>query len=282
MARGKTACDLPTSVLELADEEKLSDISSGANHLVLLTTHGNIYTWGVGECGQLGSADIDDELCDEIQPPTRVILCARNRRAVMVGAGDSHSFAVDSHGDVWGWGLNAHGQIGTGFSNAKTDCVQTIPKKVVGLSRAELGGKNVIEIAVGEFHSIFLVEDGRVFACGRSLGGELGLARGHIAFKNRLLPDCLSIPTKIEFPNPEDKIIHIAAGARRSMAITESGVLYAWGEGGQSELGLGRKVEQMDEPAVVQRPSGSLDAVAVSCGGQHTVGLYNSRAKFLS
>jgi regulator of chromosome condensation len=239
----------------------------------MLTTHGNIYTWGVGESGQLGSA-ASAKVPDEIRSPERIFLRTRHRRAVVVGAGNSHSFAVDNHGDVWGWGLNAHGQTGTGFSCTETDSLQMQPKKVVGLSKEELGGKRVITIAAGEFHSVFLVEDGRVFACGRSVGGELGLGKDHVAFENRPLSDCLPVPTQIAFPNPEDKIIHIAAGARRAVAITESGELYTWGEGGQSELGLGKKVEQVDEPTIVKRPDGLWKAVAVSCGGQHTLGLF--------
>jgi alpha-tubulin suppressor-like RCC1 family protein len=41
----------------------------------------------------------------------------RERTWTYVVSGGSDSFAVDSNGDVWGWGNNDEGQVGTGSSS---------------------------------------------------------------------------------------------------------------------------------------------------------------------
>jgi regulator of chromosome condensation len=45
-------------ILELnhkpGDTEMVSSIASGGNHLLVLTTHGNVYSWGAGDQSQLG------------------------------------------------------------------------------------------------------------------------------------------------------------------------------------------------------------------------------------
>ena len=51
--------------------------------------------------------------------PERVILHSRSRKAVVVGAGADHSFAVDADGSTWGRGHNGHGQTGTGIESHK-------------------------------------------------------------------------------------------------------------------------------------------------------------------
>lgn len=233
----------------------MADVACGAKHLVILTTHGNVYTWGVGDFGQLG---ISPPL-KQVVPPRRVNL---HRRVTLIGAGDSVSFALDEQGDVWGWGLNAHGQTCTG----ELDELMFLPKRVQGVNREALGSSKVVQMEGGEFHSLFLLDDGRVFVCGRSLGGELGLGKDHPALVGTQF---LATPTQLVFSS---KVIHIEAGARRSMAIMETGELFCWGEGSQSELGLGKNLEQSDEPTVLDK-SGAL---LVSCGGQHTIALFRS------
>lgn len=254
---------LPTSTLQLHGEEKVADVVCGDKHLVVLTTFGDVYTWGVGDFGQLGIASPTHDL---VMPPCKTSL---QTRAVLIGAGGSTSFAVDEDGVAWGWGLNAHGQTCTGHIDEATDDTVMLPEKVDGL-----GGNKVTQIVGGEYHTLFLLDDGRVFACGRTAGGELGQLRDRDAFEQFASPHFVSSLTQIAFPDPEDKVIRIEAGARRSMAITQGGALYCWGEGSQSELGLGTHVDQVNEPTCLVTRRGTRQAVAVSCGGQHTLALF--------
>lgn len=269
----------PISILQLSnkpgDYEKVSSVAAGSNHLVVLTTHGNIYTWGAGEQAQLGRKVLERRKIHGTHPE-KVTLATRGRKAVVVGAGQNHSFAVDDKGDVWAWGLNSMGQTGTGWSSQEDDIVQ-LPTKVEKLSKSELDGDVVVQIVGGTHHSIFLTRAGKVYACGRSNAGQLGLADDDEAFHDRESPEFIGEPALVTFPDPDDAIIQVSAGTHNNAAITRGGALYAWGQGVQSELGLGDEEEVKTPHVVVRKEGGAWFASAVACGGQHTVGLFRKK-----
>jgi regulator of chromosome condensation len=267
----------PAPILELGhkpgDTEKVSSIAAGDNHLLVLTTHGNLYTWGAGEQSQLGRKVISRrKIAGTI--PEKITLGNRSRKGVVVGAGAFHSFAVDDAGDVWGWGLNQLGQTGTGLPETEVQ----LPTKVVGLGKEELDGVSVVAIDGGEHHTLFLTSDGRVYACGRANAGQLGLRDDHPAFKARGDDrDHLREPVLVEFPEDDDPVVNISVGVHNSVAVTKGGALYSWGQGQQGELGVGDETEVKTPRIVVRREGGSWAAMQADCGGQHTLGLFRKK-----
>lgn len=204
------------------------------------------------------------------------MLGSRTHKAVVVGAGNYTSFAVDEKGDVWAWGLNNMGQTGTGTSGGEVQ----LPKKVVGLSRVELGGdETVTSIVGGEHHTLFLTSKGKVYACGRSTGGQLGIPEDSPVMQDRdeEYKDMLDIPHLVPFPDDDDPVVHISAGIHNNLAVTEDGALYTWGTGPQSELGAGDESELLTPKMIVRRDGGSWAAVLGSCGGQHTIALLRKK-----
>ena len=80
----------------------------GADHTVVVTATGSVYTWGGNARGQLGLGDHDSRA-----RPTAVHGCDS---AVMVAAGDDHTLAVGRKplSRVWSWGYGAQGALGLG------------------------------------------------------------------------------------------------------------------------------------------------------------------------
>ncbi|TFK43674.1 regulator of chromosome condensation 1/beta-lactamase-inhibitor protein II [Crucibulum laeve] len=270
----------PVPILELShkpgDYEKVSSIASGNNHLLVLTTHGNIYSWGAGEQSQLGRKVLERRKIHGTVPE-KVTLGTRGRKAVAVGAGAFHSFAVDDKGDVWGWGLNSMGQTGTGFETDDDSVVQ-LPAKVQGLSKEELDGDVIVDIDGGDHHTLFLTKAGKVYSCGRSNGGQLGLDDDDVALKDRAFPDFLPEPALVTFPDSDDPVVQISCGPHNNAAVTKGGALYSWGQGTQGELGVPE--EEVTTPRViVRKEGGAWHAAAVSCGGQHGLGLFRKKEK---
>ncbi|EDR12344.1 uncharacterized protein LACBIDRAFT_158234, partial [Laccaria bicolor S238N-H82] len=241
----------PVPILELShkpgDTEKVSSIAAGNNHLLVLTTHGSIYTWGASEQAQLGRKVLERRKIHGTVPE-KITLGNRARKAVTVGAGAYHSFAVDDKGDVWGWGLNSMGQTGTGYESSDDSLVQ-LPQKVERLSKESLAGDVVVEIVGGEHHTLFLTSTGQVFACGRCNAGQLGLAEDDSAFQNYPDQDFIPVPTRITFPDPDDPVVQISAGSHNNSAVTKGGALYSWGQGIQGELGV--QEEEVRTPRVI-------------------------------
>lgn len=267
--------DLSSGALRGAEPEKFVAAAAGNNHLLLLTTGGHIYALGAGEEGQLGRRVLERRKIHGTMPE-KVVLGVRQRKAVVIGAGNNHSFAVDENGDTWAWGLNSQGQTGTGLDDPNTDSEVHSPKKVIGLSKAELNGARVVQIAGGNHHTLFLTSEGQVYACGRADDGQVGLAEDHPAFEGRENKGFMPTPTLITFPDMNDPIVQVSAGIDGNMAATEAGVLYTWGAQLQGELGL-KDETGARTPEVVVRKDGPFAAVAVSCGGQHSVALLRKR-----
>ncbi|OBZ72840.1 Regulator of chromosome condensation [Grifola frondosa] len=197
------------------------------NYLLLLTTEGDVYTLGASELGQLGPRVSGRHI-------SKVVLGGlRTHKAVVIGS------------------ENSRGETETGTRPANIDQIVTLSQKVAGMSKAHLGCTTVVEIAGDNAHTLFLTSDDKVYGCGTTIDGVLGLADDDPAFAERAFWDCLPEPALITFPDDDDPVMHITCAAFSNLAVTKHGVLYAWGQNTCAQGGS------------------SYSAKAVSCGGQH-------------
>ena len=204
--------------------------------------------------------------------PERVILQSRSRKAILVGTGADHSFAVDENGTAWGWGLNGHGQTGTCLPSE--DRLVSTPLQVHGMNKTDLGGASIVQISGGSQHTLFLTSDGRVFACGNCQDGQLGLPDDDGALSKRYPEGFVTEPTLVPFPDREDPVVYIACGTHNSLAITQGGAMYSWGRNTLGQLGTGTESVDAKTPTmIVRKEGGSWSAKAAACGSQHSLAL---------
>jgi hypothetical protein len=103
---------------------------------------GSLYGFGVNANAQLGIGNTTSPQTSPVQvkdPSGTGYLTS----IVAVSAGPSHTLALTSTGEVYGWGLNNVAQTGAG----NTASPKTVPVLVPGLS-------NVVAVAAGRIHSL--------------------------------------------------------------------------------------------------------------------------------
>lgn len=77
-------------------------------------------------------------------------------------------------------------------------------------------------IACGFKHTLFVSESGHVYSMGSNSHGQLGIGDSNIKQKNT--------PTLVEAaPLVESMVTKVSCGNFHSLALTESGVAFAWG-----------------------------------------------------
>jgi alpha-tubulin suppressor-like RCC1 family protein len=131
-----------------------SGLSAGGSHTCAFDAVG-VLCWGSNSSGQLGSAVAGDAVY-----PTRAALPVQ---AVALSAGDEHTCALVTGGDVWCWGSNSHGQLGRGTIGG-TSPVPTLVS----------GGLKFASISAGGGHTCGVTPDGSLYCWGNNSSGQLG------------------------------------------------------------------------------------------------------------
>jgi len=73
------------------------------------------------------------------------------QRVLCVALGAEHTLAITESGQLYSWGSNKFGQLGTGRNYLKNN----LPQLLDSIS-------NVVQVACGEFHSLALDRTGKV------------------------------------------------------------------------------------------------------------------------
>ncbi len=98
---------------------------------------------------------------------------------------------------------------------------------------------------------------GKVYVSGRNDSGQLGLS-------NQDYPENSSEATLLALPEP---IAMISCGASFTLAVSQTGNVYAWGYGEMGQLANGSE----DAPVPFQMELKSRKVISAAAGGQHSV-----------
>ena len=214
-------------------------IAAGADHSLALDSDGALYAWGSNAYGQLGNGTTTNS-----SVPVAVKIAGTplaGKTIVQIAAGANHNMVLTSDGAVYTWGWNYHGQLG---NNTKTNSNTIVAVQTIS---TPIAGKKIVKIAAGQGHSLALTDDGMVYAWGRNDTGQLG----NNATTDAMLPVAVTVTGT---PMSNKTIVEIASGARHSLAIDSSGKVYAWGHNGSGQLGNNSTVNALT-PVAVQAPA---------------------------
>ena len=181
---------------------------------------------GVSDYDQRNDAKLGKHPCVKWSPHRFEALEDVRIKSVSTSPVAYHFLAVADSGDVYSWGFNKNGQLGHG------DMMNHRNPEVV----KSLSGHTVVSVATGRFHSLFLTDEGKVFACGKNDCGQLGIGKKQ---------ESVSTPTLVAYKG--DDIVQIACGDAFSLLLNAEGVIYACGTPEHGQLGNGSEGKQIEK-----------------------------------
>eukprot|EP00521_Asterionellopsis_glacialis_P018619 CAMPEP_0195299716 /NCGR_PEP_ID=MMETSP0707-20130614/26065_1 /TAXON_ID=33640 /ORGANISM="Asterionellopsis glacialis, Strain CCMP134" /LENGTH=431 /DNA_ID=CAMNT_0040362193 /DNA_START=72 /DNA_END=1367 /DNA_ORIENTATION=- len=239
---------VPTLVQSLGEDGiYASQVVVGDSHMTVLTTTAaddetphleEVLTTGAGSYGRLGNMETSlDSLY--LEP---VELLGTGEIAHVAG-GHSFTFALTHNGQLYAWGRNDKGQLGTGLGLAvDMYAMEAMP---VPLEADELVGRKVMDVAAGHSHAACVTEGGELFFWGSGIYLEP-----------------YRVTTLLHTP-----IVKVSCGQDYTIALDEEGKLYTMGKGKTGVLGQA-SVKQLNQPALVEALA-DKKVVSVHAGQSH-------------
>jgi alpha-tubulin suppressor-like RCC1 family protein len=239
----------------------VTQVAAGYGHSLAVTSTGQLYAFGRNHGGQLGNTTNNGTL--KANPtPALVVLPGASGPVTQVAAGFDHSLAVTSTGQLYAFGVNPFGELGT-WVNAGTTNANPTPA-LVGLPGAT---GPVTQIAAGEDHSLALTSTGQLYAFGFNDFGQLGTPTNSGTFKPN------PVAALVVLPGASGPVTEIAAGSYHSLALTSTGQLYAFGKNQSGQLGITPNNDANPTPALVGLPGASGPVTQIAAGGDHSLAL---------
>ena len=231
--RTPTAITLPEQVVEVG--------TSNSTEYALLTD-GTVWAWGLGSMGQLGNgtAAVLATRPVEVAFPAGVTIASLATDAMPYNA----ALAIDTKGNVWGWGNNRTGALCLGGTNPQQ---YTRP--------VELPLHDVTLVAGASGHDLF-DSNGSIYSCGLFQNGSLGNGKTGLSFN----------PVAVTGMQKQD-VVALVASSVDSGALLADGDYYDWGANAEYQLGIGPTPSQSNVPVLVPLRA---RVVQVAAGGDNT------------
>ncbi|RVW82450.1 Ultraviolet-B receptor UVR8 [Vitis vinifera] len=213
-----------------------------------------IWSWGAGTDGQLGTTRLEDEHLPQLLDLPRFSSAGP---ISLLACGGAHVLALTTDGKVVTWGRGTSGQLGHG------DMVSSLQPKHVKLLESFV----MTHVSAGWSHSGFVSDTGCLFTCGDGSFGQLGHG------------DCKShcSPVKVSYFDSKH-VDQIACGMRHSLVLLKGTGLsgdqvYGFGSGKRGQLGV-----SMDNTRSISVPQATVglegvEIISIDANGDHSAAL---------
>uniref|UniRef100_A0A2C9WM48 FYVE-type domain-containing protein n=1 Tax=Manihot esculenta TaxID=3983 RepID=A0A2C9WM48_MANES len=231
-------------------------ISCGPWHTAVVTSGGQLFTFGDGTFGSLGHGDRSSTSIP------REVEALRGLRTTRVACGVWHTGAVveamtesaspratssSSLGKLFTWGDGDKGRLGHGDKESR----------LIPVCVDVLGDENICRVACGPNITVALTAAGRVYTMGSASYGQLGnpTAAG-------------KVPTIVEGKIAGSFVEEIACGSYHVAVLTSKAEVYTWGKGTNGQLGHGDN-EDRNTPTHVEFLK-DKQVKTIACGSNFT------------
>lgn len=225
-------------------------VSCGTWHACALDDQGQLFIWGYNKAhGVLGM------VTESLSSPPVLLPLPQKLKISGVSCGNNFTIAWTTCGQAFSWGYGHHGALGHG---------DTADRKEVTKIQA-LRDHVIVTASAGYAHSGCVTDTGRVFMFGKGSDGALGLGPKNLqdATTPTLLPHLDDVPIA-------EVSCSVGEHHGHTLAVTQSGGVYAWGDGYKGKLGLGDQESRYIPTVIPQEHFGGEAVSHVSSGGIHS------------
>ncbi len=234
----------------------IASVGAGGHYTLVATTSGQLFSFGENKFGQLGRATNAGK---EIPNPTPALVPVAGPVA-QVAAGYDFGLALTSGGNLYTFGRDDVGQLGTGEPPEPNENPNPTPELV----SFPPGAGPVTQIAAGDFTAYALTASGRLFGWGE------GFEHDELAFEE---DEPVWTPREITLPGASAPIVRIGAGEESAYALTANGVLFGWGGSEDGQLGEAQLSKFVNPtPTPIPLPAGTtVDTISSGCCDKHVL-----------
>ncbi|KAL6010052.1 hypothetical protein ACLOJK_000483 [Asimina triloba] len=231
----------------------VSSISCGPWHTAVVTSAGQLFTFGDGIFGVLGHGDRKS-----VSIP-REVESLKGLRTVRAACGVWHTAAVVevmvgtssssncSSGKLFTWGDGDKGRLGHGDREPRL-----VPTCVAALVEP-----NFCQVACGHSLTVALTTSGHVYTMGSTVYGQLGNPQADG-----------KLPVRVEGKLQKNFVLEIACGAYHVAVLTSRTEVYTWGKGANGRLGHG-DTDDRNSPTLVEALK-DKQVKSIACGSNFT------------
>ncbi|XP_031284674.1 PH, RCC1 and FYVE domains-containing protein 1-like [Pistacia vera] len=234
---------------------QVASVTCGPWHTALITSMGQLFTFGDGTFGVLGHGDrASISFPREVESlsglRTIAVACGVWHTAAVVEVIVTQSSASVSSGKLFTWGDGDKNRLGHGDKEArlKPTCVPA------------LIDYNFHKIACGHSLTVGLTTSGHVFTMGSTVYGQLGNPNADG-----------KIPCLVEDKLAGECVEEIACGAYHVAVLTSRNEVYTWGKGANGRLGHG-DVEDRKTPTLVEALK-DRHVKYIACGSNYSAAI---------
>jgi alpha-tubulin suppressor-like RCC1 family protein len=218
-------------------------VSTGDRHTAAIKTSGQIWAWGFNLFGQLGDGTVVDKCRPTRETSSSTDWCR-------VSAGNCHTAAIKTSGQLWAWGLNGCGRLGDGTGTSRCSPVREI-----------CSATDWCQVSAGCYHTAAIKTSGQLWAWGINRCGRLG--------DGTITDRCSPVRERCSATD----WCQVSAGFYHTAARKTSGQIWVWGNNSNGRLGDGTTT---DRCSPVRERCSATDWCGVSAGGRHTAAIKTS------
>jgi len=249
-------------------QHKVTDIACGKEHCMLLTEHGQVYSWGGGTRGQLGHGTLASE-----ETP-RLIMALDGMRVRKISAGGWHSAVISEFDDLYMFGWNESGQLAQPTNLVRpAECFSAVEKLLMACCTMQ--GEDCHNFPRGD------TEDTEVYRKRDEVEPVAEIPDPEKEALNCYTAASCDTPTDLVMVQPlpmlvsisgktssESAVVDVGCGSRHTVALTKGNQLWSFGWNKYGQLGLGDTrsrdhVEKVPLPKALLR---GMDVKMLRCG----------------